>query len=229
MKTVIRRTSILASVGALLLGIVSTPVGAESQRITDAEFNAIMRQAWSTGKVTAAQRAAIMSRPDLAATTVDPTSATPDYLTPGYIADPTEVPPGAKSADGAGQATRLASAYATRTTSRDRYVSYTNWVGTILMHYHFVVAWSYNGSIVTAKPTAYSYIAKCNSCRNSGIVGNDTYPNYSGSRIYAYTVPLRGKGQYCAATGCEDPVYPQVRFGVYYDGTYNYTFLSSGG
>lgn len=216
-----------AAVGTLLavgMGMPAAHAASGKQPISDAAFYAIVKQAEQTGSVTAAQRAAVLTRPDLAATTIDPTSATPDYKLPGYVPDPTEVkvappPPHA----GAARAT----AAATTSTTRDRYIVYDNWIGTVLARYHFVVSWSYNGYSVVGTPNSYTYVATClASCTNYGIIQNSQYPNYnSNGQLYAWTVPLIAKWIYCNG-GC-DTHQPNVRFGVYYDGTYNYTYFNS--
>jgi hypothetical protein len=55
-----------------------------------AEYAAVVKEAYVTGKVSAEQRRAILSRPELAEDVVDPTSAKADYELPGYRPDPME-------------------------------------------------------------------------------------------------------------------------------------------
>ena len=168
------------------------------------------------------QRARILTRPDLAATTIDPTSAKADYGLPGYVPDPMEVtrrPP----AGGGGVKTQVAAlALTTRTSSKDRYIVYENWVHTKIVDYHFVVGWSWNGRNVIGTPSAYTYTANAASgVQNLGIQSNDKYPNYTANGIDAWTMPIRAAWKRDA-----DTHYPTVRFGVYFDGTYHYEVLS---
>jgi hypothetical protein len=89
-----------------------------------------------------------------------------------------------------------------------------------------VVGWSYNGTNVIGQPSAYSYIKNATGAvRNLGIVTNSQYANYNAKGIYAWTVPLTGKWQECSGSSC-DYYSPQVRFGVYFNNTYNYTVLT---
>jgi hypothetical protein len=223
---VLRVLTTLVVVSVVTTGMVAPSAMASSQpeRLTDAEFLAIVDQAWRTGSVSAAQRESVLTRPDLAATTIDPTSVKADYELPGYVPDPTEVktPPHPPKASGA-----HILAASTVTTSRDRYLVYDNWVGTVYARYHFVVSWSYNGTSVVGTPSSYTYIQDCGgSCTNNGITWNGQYPNYSGGRLYAWTVPLKARWRYCKAGLCEPDYTPSVRFGVYYNGTYNYVVLN---
>src|SRR5688572_30177438 len=65
---------------------------AEDERLSDADYAAVVAEVYATGKVTAQQRKAILSRPELAKDIVDPTSAKADYEMPGYRPDPLERP-----------------------------------------------------------------------------------------------------------------------------------------
>jgi hypothetical protein len=213
-------------VGSVLALTIGAPANAvEAKPISDAEFQTIVASAWRTGTVSEADRAKVMTRPDLAATTVDPTSVKADYELPGYVPDPDEVTvaPKAKPAKGG----LMALAAGTYTTSKDRYIVYDNWTNTVLFRYHFVVSWSYNGSVVVGTPSSYTYVKDCiGSCVNYGITYNGQYPNYSNGRLYAWTVPLNAKVTYRKGTDNISTYTPAVRFGVYYNGTYSYTFLN---
>jgi hypothetical protein len=225
-KRVRRRFIAAASVGVVSALVLAVPATAATQKekISDAQFTAIVDHAWSTGKVTDAERAAVLTRPDLAATTIDPTSAKADYELPGWVGDSDEV--GVHPAPSRTNDAQVALA-TTSTSSRDRYIVYENWLHSKLLDYHFVVAWSYNGSSVVGSPSSYTYVKNCaGTCQNFGIVSNDQYPDYGGGRIYAWTVPLRAKFIYGKAGSTEAPKQPTVRFGVYYNGTYNYVVLS---
>jgi hypothetical protein len=121
------------------------------------------------------------------------------------------------------------STYATRTRSVDRYVVYETFYHSKIVNYHFRVAWSYNGSVVVGTPSRSTWIDTSGGApgiRNNGIVSDGSYRNYSGTRVYAWTLPLQGQWEQCVATlGCGQMVgNPKVTFGVYFDGTYSYTF-----
>lgn len=223
MKRIVRAMMVWAIV-ALSAGLPTAHATPAKQPISDAAFNAIVKQAWEAGIVTPAQRALVLTRPDLAVSTIDPTSAKPDYELPGYVPESTEVR-GAPLHNGGGKSFTAATV---STTSRDRYIVYDNWLKSVLARYHFVVAWSYDGTSVIGTPSSYTYISDCaGSCTNYGITSNNQYPNYSNGRLYAWTVPLLAKWGYCKAAQCDDLHTPSVRCGVYYNGTYNYTFLNA--
>lgn len=193
-----------------------------THRITERQFSIIIDRAWTTGALNSADRAQLMTRPDLASYTIDPSSVTPDFAEPSYVPDPMEVREGTKPSDMPAGPLDATASFATRTTTRDRYVSYTT-LGGIKARYHFVVSWSYNGTSVVGKPSSHTYVANCaGSCSNYGITSNGQYPNYGGSRIYAWTVPLLARWRYCKAGSCDQDHTPSVRFGVYFDGTYSY-------
>lgn len=186
------------------------------------QFQSIIDQAWSTGRVTSAQRQAVLTRPDLAAITVDPPARSP---TTSPLA--TWLTSKTQRAQTLTDVQASTAAYATRTTRRDRYVVYENWLHSKLFDYHFVVAWSYDGYQVVGTPSSYAYIANCaGTCQNLGIQSNSQYRNYSGPRVYAWTIPLRREAIYGKAGSTNTPNYPTVQFGVYFDGTYHYDFLS---
>jgi hypothetical protein len=210
---------------ALTVG-VGTATAAE-RPISDARFAAIVKQAWDTGEVTDAQRAEIFTRPDLASTTIDPTSVHADYEEPGYVPDPDEVTTAPKPSASGGRVQAMALA-GTSTTSKDRYIVYDNWQNVVLLRYHFVVAWSYNGTSVVGTPSSYTYVKDCyGTCVNYGITSNNQYPNYSNGRLYAWTVPLNAKVTYQKGSDAVSTHTPAVRFGVYYNGTYSYVVLNT--
>ncbi|WP_270886180.1 hypothetical protein [Pedococcus sp. 5OH_020] len=94
----------------------------------------------------------MLTRPDRAASTIDPTSARPDDELPGYVPDPTEVKvPPVPPMNGTAEALVAAGV---SSTSRDRYIAYDNWLNVVIARYHFVVGWSYNGTSVIGQPSS---------------------------------------------------------------------------
>ena len=206
-------------------------VAADGQRLSDAEYATVVKQVYATGKVTAAQRRAILSRPEQAEDIIDPTSARADYEVPGYQADPLERAEGTgrTAAHEGGESVDALATYTTRTRSVDRYVVYETFYHHKIVNYHFKVSWSYNGSVVVGTPSRSTWIDTSGGAagiRNNGIISDGSYRNYSGTRVYAWTLPLQGQWEQCLASlGCGQMVgNPYVTFGVYFDGTYHYTF-----
>lgn len=217
-----RRFIGVAVAGAAALMVVTAPAEAADNPISDAEYTAIIKEVWRTGTVSDEQRAKILSRPELAEDTVDPTTGTPDYELPGYVPDPLERAPMTKPPTGPDNFPM----YATRTTSRDRYVVYETFWHSKIVNYHFRVAWSYNGTSVVGTPARSTWIdAAAPGIYNRGIISDGSYRNYNGSRLYAWTLPLQGQWEQCVGGACGQQVgNPYVIFGVYFDGTYHYTF-----
>jgi hypothetical protein len=158
---------------------------------------------------------------------VVPTRAVPDYELPGRT-EASAVTTTTTTMQAAATSDATLSALTTSTRTVDRYIVYEAGIwNTKIADYHFVTAWSYNGRNVVGTPSSYSYLKNaCGGCQNGGIVTNSQYPDDNANGIYAWTVPLTGKWQWCG-NGCQY-FYPQVRFGVYYDGSYHYTVLSKG-
>lgn len=211
---------------------VSTPNAWAAGGLSDAEYAAVVKEVYATGKATAEQRRAILSRPELAANVIDPTSAKADYELPGYLPDPLErskeVARGRTSQAGGGVETTL-TAYANRTRSVDRYVVYETFYHHKIVNYHFKVSWSYNGSVVVGTPARSTWVDASGGApgiRNNGIISDGSYRNYNSRGVYAWTLPLQGQWEQCLASlGCGQMVgNPYVTFGVYFDGTYHYTF-----
>lgn len=230
-----RRTGTIIASLALVLAGAAAPASAsptQPKPISTARYIALAKVAMAhDGVIAPAAREQMATRPDLHS--VIPTKVEADYEQPGYVSDPdqvatTTVSTTSKVMDSTSADAQLAAAaLTTSTASKDRYLSYSNtfFFSTHVLDYHFVVGWSYNGSSVVGTPSAYTYAkAYSGAIRNLGLDKNDSYRNYSGSRIYAWTMPLTGKWQECSGTTC-DIHYPVVRFGVYYNGTYSYTVL----
>jgi hypothetical protein len=200
---------------------------ASKTAISTARYVAIANEALANGgRLTDAQKAQLSTRPDL--WDVVPTRAIPDYEMPGWTEDSAVTTTVGTTNAAAMSADATASALTTSTRSVDRYIVYeAGPFNTKVADYHFVVAWSYNGTQVVGTPSSYTYLKNaCGGCQNGGIFTNSQYRNYNSRGVYAWTVPLTGKWQWCSS-GCQY-FYPQVRFGVYFNGTYNYTVLSTG-
>lgn len=217
----LRRAAAVA-VFALLAAFATQPASAE-EPASDAEINQILTEVYSTHTVTDYQRSRILTREDVASTTVDPTSGTADYELPGYTADPNQVytaPPVYGSPPFEAQAMTCRRV--------DRYIIYKTWLGSRLVDYHFYVHWCYDGYQVSKTPPSRGTWIKTYVCcvQNHGLVTNDAAPNWSGSRLYAWTVTMAGRWTQCTPDWPCDSGNPAVRFGLYYNGTYSYTILA---
>jgi hypothetical protein len=232
-RTTRGRVAVVAAAVALLAGVAAAPAAqADPKPISTARYIALAQVAMAhDGFIAPAARAEMATRPDLHSQI--PTKVEADYELPGYVEDPDQVSTTTLSTTSkvmdstSSDAQLAAAALTTSTASKDRYLSYSNtfFFSTHVLDYHFVVGWSYNGSSVVGTPSAYTYAkAYTGAIRNLGLYKNDSYRNYDGSRIYAWTMPLTGKWQECSGSTC-DIHYPVVRFGVYYNGTYSYTVL----
>lgn len=221
-----RPATIVVAATATMLGLLTAPADAvpKPRPITTTQYLAIANQAVANdGRLTADQWAQLQTRPDLLA--VVPTRAIPDYEMPGWAEASAVTTTTSNTGTTSGAAAALTTTY---TRSVDRYIVYESGIwNTKVADYHFVTAWSYNGTQVIGTPSSYSYLANaCGGCQNGGIVTNSQYRNYNSQGVYAWTVPLTGKWQWCSMI-CTY-FYPQVKFGVYFDGTYHYTVLSTG-
>ncbi|QGN56764.1 hypothetical protein [Nostocoides sp. HKS02] len=175
--------------------------------ITDGEVRSIMARINATGHVSRADRAALLTRPEVAAQIVDPSS--------GVLK---QEPAGASPA---GQPRLVAPAYATRSSSADRYIQYSSITGATVLDYHFTIYWTYNGSTVTAQPQRGHYLrTSAPGIYDRGFTNNTAYANLPGP--YAYTVTMQATWEQCIIKwGCVASGNPFTQFGVYFDGTYH--------
>lgn len=161
----------------------------------------------ASGRVSPADRTALLTRPRVAAQIVDPASG---VLKEGL---------GAASPEGP---LRLAAAtYATRSSSADRYIQYSSITGATVLDYHFTIYWTYNGSIVTTQPQRGHYLrTSAPGIDDRGFTNNTAYANLPGP--YAYTVTMQATWEQCIMKyGCVASGNPFTQFGVYFDGTYH--------
>jgi hypothetical protein len=182
------------------------PPGASVDRATDAQVRAALTDA-ASGRISAADEALILSRPDVAAKLIDVDSGT--WHTER---DETKVIRPLDLATG--------TAAAIKSRFVDRYISYTTWYGGAALKYHFTVQWRYNGQKVTSTPIRGHYAV----INGPGIIDHGLTENTAspvGSQPYAYRVSMQGHVEQCILKfGCFTSVDPYTRFGVYFDGTY---------
>jgi hypothetical protein len=115
----------------------------------------------------------------------------------------------------------MASTYAARTRSVDRYVQYKSITGATVLDDHFTINWTYNGVIITGAPLRGHYLrTSAPSVYDRGFTSNTAYPSLPGP--YAYTVNLQANWHQCILKyGCIASGNPYTQFGVYFDGTYH--------
>jgi len=168
-----------------------------SARASDGQLVAAFdRAANAKGHFSAADRQLVLSRPEVAAVTVDVDSGTLD--------------------------TGIAlAAYATRSRTVDRYVRYYSLTGGAVIDYHFTVGWGYNGDKVINTPTRGHYIVSYTEGMYDRGLASTGVMNQPGP--YAWTIDGQGTWEQCIAKyGCFAGGAPFTRFGVYFDGTYSY-------
>lgn len=189
----------------------STPASAKGA-ITDGEIRSIVARINTTGHVSSADRAALLTRPEVAAQIIDPAS--------GVLKDEptTSSPQGQLDRVAATSATRT---YATRSGSADRYIQYSSITGATVLDYHFTIYWTYNGSTVTSQPQRGHYLrTSAPGIYDRGFTNNTAYANLPGP--YAYTVTMQATWEQCVIKyGCVASGNPFTQFGVYFDGTYH--------
>lgn len=188
--------------------VLATSTSASAKgAITDGEVRSIVARIDATGRVSPADRAALLTRPQVAAQIVDPASGVlqmaPDAASP------------------AGGIDLAAATYATRSSSADRYIQYSSITGATVLDYHFTIYWTYNGSIVTSQPQRGHYLrTSAPGIYDRGFTNNTAYANLPGP--YAYTVTMQASWEQCILKyGCVASGNPFTQFGVYFDGTYH--------
>jgi hypothetical protein len=187
----------------------STPANAKGA-ITDGEVRTIVARINGSGRVSSSDRAALLTRPDVAALIVDPTS--------GVLKDETVHTAVASEKQVSVAAT---AAYSTRSRSVDRYIQYSSITGATVLDYHFTIYWTYNGATVTSQPQRGHYLrSAAPSVYDRGFTSNTAYASFPGP--YAYTVTLQANWQQCFIKyGCVASGNPFTQYGVYFDGTYH--------
>lgn len=184
----------------------STPAGANA-RISDREVRSVVARINATGHVSRADRAELLTRPDIAGQIVDPESGA---LKQSPIAGSTD-----------GPFALAAATYSTRSRAVDRYIQYSSITGATVLDYHFTIYWTYNGSSVTAQPQRGHYLrTSAPGIYDRGFTDNTAYANLPGP--YAYTVTMQATWEQCILRyGCIVSGNPFTQFGVYFDGTYH--------
>jgi hypothetical protein len=200
--------------GASSAAAVTAPMPAPVAPATDDQLIAAVDRMNTTGYLSDADRALILTRPDIASVFVDPDSA---EVVGGKGDGPDIYPAPVSGAD-------QVAAYATRSRGVDRYINYYSLTGAKTAEYHFTVNWQYNGSKVVGTP-GYSHYLRTFSTPylyDRGFTSTDRYANLPGP--YAWTITLQARYEQCVPKiGCWSLHNPWAKFGVYKDGTYHYT------
>lgn len=198
----------LAALASCIL--LSSPPASAKEAITDGQVREIIARINATGRVSEADRGALLTRPEVAAQIVDPASGVLKDDS-GFVAAPLK-----RQVD-----LMTAATYATRSRSVDRYIQYQSITGATVLDYHFTISWAYNGSIVTSQPQRGHYIrTSAPGIYDRGFTNNTAYANLPGP--YAYTVTMQATWEQCVFRyGCVASGNPFTQFGVYFDGTYH--------
>lgn len=95
--------------------------------ISDDQVRSILGRINETGRVSRADRSALLTRPDVASQIVDPAS--------GVMREA----PGSSTISPEGQSLLTLTTYATRSRSLDRYIQYSSITGATILDYHFTI------------------------------------------------------------------------------------------
>lgn len=203
MRTRIMLVKLTAGLACAAAALTTAPGTAQaSPKLTDAQFYDIVAAGAKTGTYTTAQRAQLLSRPDLAARTLDVTS----------------VQTGTVETDTA------ATAAATRTRHVDRYVrvpAFLN-IGNGF-EFHLTVSWSYTGSKVLNPPSWDSYLRGAGEYPGVRIKSTRATSRWTRANHYSIETVINGVWHQCVRDVCIGGNGVRGQYGLYGNGDYTFS------
>jgi archaellin len=198
-----RTTAAIAAVFLIVTVAPQTASAASTGRAgTDQEVQEVINELAVTGQISQAGRLTLASRPDVAASIVDPQSseAGSDDIKEA------NVPVSVRQRDAANNATAAAT---TCGAWRDAWVRYRTVLGSTAYKFHQYMRWCFNGASVTRIENRYPYLSDNNGFEfYRGLIG-DSVGHVPAGEVYSF---MQGNIENCVIKyGCISTSYPWVK------------------